>query len=103
LPKSCNEKGTWFILCEAPFGPFRQNKPGPFFVAEHIQHDNRKTSVANRGKSAQAGPVERFVRILRRCENGAGDRRARRPGRERQKTEFPRPKSNEASDEAHTA
>jgi len=27
-----DEKGTWFILCEAPFGPFRQNKPGPFFV-----------------------------------------------------------------------
>jgi len=28
-----DEKGTWFVLCEAPFGPFRQNKPGPFFVA----------------------------------------------------------------------
>jgi len=27
-----NEKGTWFILCEAPFGPSRQNRPGPFFA-----------------------------------------------------------------------
>ncbi len=25
------EKGTRFNLCEAPFGPFRQIKPGPFF------------------------------------------------------------------------
>jgi len=32
LKRFRNEKGTWFILCEAPFGPFRQNKPGPFFV-----------------------------------------------------------------------
>jgi len=31
-PFGRDEKRTWFVLCEAPFGPFRQNKPGPFFV-----------------------------------------------------------------------
>jgi len=31
MTSSEKEKGTWFVLCEAPFGPFRQNKPGPFF------------------------------------------------------------------------
>ena len=33
LPKSCNEKGDRYILCEAPFGPLRQNVPIPFFAA----------------------------------------------------------------------
>ena len=28
-------------MCEAPFGPFRQNIPGPFFVAGFRQHDTR--------------------------------------------------------------
>ncbi len=31
MPEKVSEKGTRFNLCEAPSGPFRQIKPGPFF------------------------------------------------------------------------
>jgi hypothetical protein len=65
---SKNEHGTTYGLCEARFGPFRQNSPGPFFVAVETQ----SMAQLSLGKGGEAAGRIAPAAVSRVASSGTG-------------------------------
>jgi len=69
----CRGKGTRSVLCEARFGPFRQNRPGPFFVRNGGDHDEASAAVG-RTPAVRGGIGRRDGSMAGLCGGGAAAR-----------------------------